>query len=142
MLQMVRAAVLLLLLLVLPSSNAHAAKRIALVIGNAAYQHAGKLVNTVNDAADMDAVLKKFGFQVIKGVDLDKAATDRKIREFATALEGAEAGVFFYSGHGLQVAGQNYIVPIDAELSTVAALELEMVRLDTVHRIMERLTNS
>jgi uncharacterized caspase-like protein len=74
--------------------------------------------------------------------DLDKAAIDRKIRDFATALTGAEAGIFFYSGHGLQVAGQNYIVPIDAELNTGAALELEMVRLETVHRIMERQTTT
>ena len=102
----------------------------------------GKLFNTINDATDMAAALKKVGFQVVEGFDLDKAATDRKIRDFATALTGAEAGIFFYSGHGLQVGGQNYIVPIDAELSTVAALELEMVRLETVHRIMERLTTT
>ena len=128
-------------LLVMPTA-ATAQKRVALVIGNAAYQHAGKLFNTINDATDMAAALKKVGFQVVEGFDLDKAATDRKIRDFATALTGAEAGIFFYSGHGLQVAGQNYIVPIDAELSTVAALELEMVRLETVHRIMERLTTT
>src|SRR5262245_1417633 len=121
---------------------AQAAKRVALVIGNADYRHAGKLINTINDATDMGAALTALGFQVLDGFDLDKVALDRKVREFATALEGAEAGVFFYSGHGLQVAGQNYIVPIDAALTTAAALELEMLRLDVVHRIMERLTNT
>ena len=52
-------------------------------------------------------------------------------------LSGADTGVFFYAGHGLQVAGANYIVPVDAELSTADALEFEMIKLDTVQRIME-----
>jgi len=63
----------------------------------------------------MAAVLKKYGFEVIDGFDLDKAAFDRKVREFATTLRGSDAGIFFYAGHGLQVAGQNYLVPIDAK---------------------------
>ena len=85
---------------------------------------------------------EKLGFKVIEGFDLDKASFDRKIREFADALAGAEVGVFFYAGHGLQVAGQNYLVPVDAKLSTAAALDLEMVRLDLVHRTMERETET
>jgi len=60
-------------------------------------------------------VLKKHGFQVIDGLDLDKATFDRKVLEFATTLKGSEPGIFFYAGHGLQVAGQNYLVPIDAK---------------------------
>jgi uncharacterized caspase-like protein len=75
---------------------------------------------------------------VVDGIDLDKTAFDRKVRDFATALQGAEVGVFFYAGHGMQVGGQNYLVPIDAELSSEAALDFEMVRLDLVHRSMER----
>jgi uncharacterized caspase-like protein len=68
--------------------------------------------------------LKKSDFEVIAAFD-DKAAFDRKIRAFA-ALSGAEAGVFFYAGHGLQVAGRNYLVPIDAELATrVVVFEFE-----------------
>ncbi len=91
----------------------------------------------------MAATFAELGFVVITGLDLDKAAMDRKIREFADSLAGAEAGVFFYAGHGLQVAGNNYLVPIDASLTTAAALDFEMVRLDLVHRTMEReaLTN-
>ena len=134
---MVRAAVILLLLLLLPST-VHAQKRVALVIGNSSYQHAGELANPKNDATDMAASLRSMGFQVIEGYDLNKAALDRKIRDFATALRGAQAGLFFYAGHGLQVSGQNYIVPVDAELTTEAALDFEMVRLDLVHRTMER----
>ena len=134
---MVRAAVVLLLLALLPSI-AHADKRVALVIGNSAYKHAGELANPKNDATDMAAALKKLSFHVIEGFDLDKAGLDRKIRDFATALAGADVGLFFYAGHGLQVAGQNYIVPVDAELTTAASLDFEMVRLDLVHRTMER----
>ena len=133
---MLRAAVVLLLLCV--GSAAHAGKRVALVIGNSAYQHAGDLANTRNDAIDMATALRTHGFQVIDGLDLDKPALERKIRDFATALVGAEVGVFFYAGHGLQVQGQNYLVPIDAQLKTPAALDFEMVRLDLVQRTMER----
>jgi uncharacterized caspase-like protein len=115
-------------------------KRVALVIGNSAYQHAGLLDNPKNDATDVTAALKKHGFQVIAGFDLDKAGMDRKIREFAEAVPGATAAVFFFAGHGLQVSGHNYLVPIDAKLTTAAALDWEMVRLDLVHRSMERET--
>ena len=132
----VRAAVVLLLLCV--GSAAHAGKRVALVIGNSAYQHAGELANTRNDAADMAGALRAHGFQVIDGFDLDKPAFERKVRDFAAALVGAEVGVFFYAGHGMQVSGQNYLVPIDAQLKAPSALDFEMVRLDLVQRTMER----
>jgi hypothetical protein len=113
-------------------------KRVALVIGNSAYQHAPVLKNPGNDAVDMVASLRKLGFEVIEGLDLDKAAMDRTIRDFAEALNDAQVGVFFYSGHGVQVNGQNYLVPVDAQLTTAAALDFEMVPLDLVHRTMER----
>jgi phosphate transport system substrate-binding protein len=119
-------------------SAAQAGKRVALVIGNSLYQYAGELPNPRNDAIDMAAGLKMHGFQVIQGLDLNKAALERKIRDFAVALDGAEVGLFFYAGHGLQVSGQNYIVPIDAQLRTPSALDFEMVRLDLVQRTMER----
>jgi uncharacterized caspase-like protein len=117
---------------------ATAQKRVALVIGNSAYRHTPKLENPKNDATDIGAALKKLGFEVIEGFDLDKAAFERKIRDFAAALRGAEVAVFFYAGHGLLVSDQNYLVPVDAQLSTVSALDFEMVRLDRVHRTMER----
>jgi uncharacterized caspase-like protein len=132
-----RAAIALLLLLLL-SSAAHAGKRLALVIGNSSYRFAGELANPKNDATDVAAALSARGFQVIRALDVDRAALEGKVREFATALQGAEVGVFFYAGHGLQVSGQNYIVPTGAELLTPAALELEMMRLDVIQRIMER----
>jgi hypothetical protein len=116
---------------------AQAQKRVALVVGNSAYTHTPALGNPRNDAADVAAELARFGFEVVEGYDLDKAAFDRTVRTFAAALQNADAGVFFYAGHAIQVNGQNYLVPIDAELSAAAALDFEMVRLDLVQRTME-----
>jgi uncharacterized caspase-like protein len=113
-------------------------RRVALVVGNSAYRYTPRLENPRNDAADIGSALRQIGFHVIEGVDLDKGAFDARIAEFAEALKGADVGLFFYAGHGIQVSGHNYLVPIDATLTTVAALDLEMVRLDLVHRTMER----
>ena len=128
----------ILFLLLAGLSAAHAERRVALVIGNSAYQHTGLLANPKNDAADVTAALKRHGFEVTEGSDLDKAAMDRIIRRFADQMRGAPVAVFFYAGHGLQVGGQNYLVPVDAQLVTASSLDFEMVRLDLVHRAMER----
>jgi len=122
--------------------QASAQKRVALVIGNSGYQHTSQLENPKNDATDMVAALKQVGFQVIDGFDLEKTSFERKVRDFSVALRGAEVGLFFYAGHGLQVAGNNYLVPIDAKAETADALDWEMVRLDLVHRTMERATTT
>ena len=124
------------------TDTASAQKRVALVVGNSDYQHTTKLANPRNDATDMSAVLKGLGFEVIDGFDLNKGAFDGKVREFAAALEGAAVGVFFYAGHGLQVSGQNYLVPVDAQLSAAVALDFEMMKVEIIHRAMERLTKT
>jgi hypothetical protein len=113
------------------------ARRVALVIGNAAYENTAPLTNPRNDAEDVSVALTRLGFEVIKGIDLKKSAMERTIRNFANALIGADMGLFFYAGHGLQVAGVNYLVPIDAQLSTASALDFEMIRLDLIQRAME-----
>jgi hypothetical protein len=136
-----RATVALLVLMLL-ASGAQAQKRVALVIGNSAYQHTTKLTNPKNDASDVAVALKKLGLQVLAAFDLDKASFDRKVRDFATALQGAEAGVFFFAGHGMQVGGTNYLIPVDAELKTASALDFEMVRLEVVQRVMENETQT
>lgn len=112
-------------------------KRVALVIGNSAYSSAPVLANPANDAADMARALTALGFKVVVGIDLDKAQFDKTLRTFATELEGADTGLLFYSGHGLQVAGQNYLVPIDAKVGRERDLDFETVRLDLVLKQME-----
>ncbi len=124
------------------ASAAFAEKRVALVVGNSKYIYAGELANPRNDASDMADELRKLGFIVIDGYNLDKAGLDQKIRAFASDLSGADVGVFFYAGHGLQVSGVNYIVPVDAQLSTANALHLEMIRLDDVQQAMEKATKT
>jgi hypothetical protein len=116
---------------------ATAQKRVALVIGNSAYQHATALANPVNDANDMGAALKELGFEVILGLDLDKRAFDARVREFSRALPDAETGVFYYAGHGLQLLGRNYLVPIDAQLQSERDLDFEASSLDFILKQME-----
>lgn len=119
-------------------SPAHAAKRVALVIGNAAYEHAPPLRNPRNDAQALSVVLMKLGFEVITGVDLKRLQLESKVRDFARAIRGADTALLFYAGHGLQVNGQNYLAPIDAKLGDEADLEFEAVRLATIVSQMER----
>ncbi len=126
-----------LILQALAMSPAAAAKRVALVIGNAAYQQAGALTNPVNDAADMAKALTAAGFDVVLGLDLDRRAFDGKLREFARLVDGADTAVLFYAGHGLQVAGHNYLVPVDAGLASERDLDFDAVSLDFVLRQME-----
>jgi hypothetical protein len=113
-------------------------ERVALVIGNASYQHTSPLANPKHDASDVAAILKGLDFHVVEGLDLSKTGMERIIRDFAEALAAAKVGLFFYAGHGLQVSGENYLVPVDAKLSTAAALDFEMIRLALVQRVMER----
>jgi len=117
-------------------------RRVALVIGNSAYRYAPELNNPKNDAEDISAALRSLGFEVITGLDLDKAAMDRTIRRFVESANRAQLGLFFYAGHGLQVGGVNYLVPVDARLTTASGLEFEMVRLDVVQRTMEHATDT
>jgi uncharacterized caspase-like protein len=116
---------------------AAAQKRVALVIGNAAYTHAGQLANPSNDATDMAAALKSLGVEVILGINLDKRGFDTRLRDFSRALADADVGILFYAGHGLQVGLRNYLVPTDAQLQGERDLEFETVALDFVMRQME-----
>lgn len=112
-------------------------KRVALVIGNAAYVAATPLANPVNDAKDMAAALTGLGFKVILGLDLDKPKFDATLREFAREIEDAGTGLLFYAGHGLQISGQNYLVPVDARLARERDLAFEAIPLELILRQME-----
>src|SRR5205823_4760443 len=74
----------------------------------------------------------------IDGLDLSKVDMERKIRSFSESLVGAELGMFYYAGHGIQANGQNYLLPVDAKLDTPSALDFEAVSVDLVQRVMER----
>src|SRR5215831_17560237 len=87
---------------------ASAERRIALVIGNSAYQHATALRNPGNDASDVAEALKKVGFDVTLGTDLDQQGFARTIEQFARSLDEADVGLFFYAGHGVQMNDKNY----------------------------------
>jgi uncharacterized caspase-like protein len=128
-------AAVLTVMAVLPATAA--TKRVALVIGNSAYTTANPLINPKNDASDVSEKLKAAGFEVLTGLDLNKAGFDAKVREFAAALETADSAILFYAGHGLQVAGQNYLVPVDAKLERERDLEFETVRLEFILKQME-----
>jgi hypothetical protein len=112
-------------------------KRLALVIGNSAYTHAPKLQNPANDAADMAAVLRRIGFEVVHGVNLDFSGMRDVIRTFSLQMAGSNVALLFYAGHAVQIDGKNYLAPIDVQLDTIADIDLRTINLDVVLRTME-----
>ena len=90
------------------------AKRVALVVGNSAYEHASPLDNPKNDAIAMAKALRDLGFEVMTEMDLDSSSFVEKLKEFARATDDASAALFFYAGHASQYQGKNYLTPIDA----------------------------
>ena len=136
-----RFAVSVFLVVVLHSSLSFAAsseRRVALVIGNSAYERAAPLRNPRNDADAIAAALAKLGFEVVKGTDLTYRDLRRTARDFAHKLGGADVALLFYAGHGLQVHGRNYLAPVDANLGTEVDLDFETVPLDLILSQMER----
>ena len=91
--------------------------RIALVIGNSDYSNVGKLNNPKNDADDIASILNKLNFDVTKIMDANLIDIQKSVNDFLQALDEYAVGVFFYAGHGMQIDGKNFIVPIDLKLS-------------------------
>ena len=87
-------------------------QKIALVIGNSAYKKF-PLKNPVNDAADMADVLKKCGFEVILKTNANQLDMKKAVREFSDRLKDGGAGLFYFAGHGAQVDGINYLIPVN-----------------------------
>ena len=106
------------------ASPSFAEKRVALVVGNSAYQNTQMLANPVNDAEDMAAALKAVGFNVIMERNLTKRGMESAIARFARLAEDADTtGV--YAGHGMQHRGQNYLMPVDAKREDEYSLSFE-----------------
>jgi tetratricopeptide (TPR) repeat protein len=111
--------------------------RVALVIGNSEYRFANKLINPRNDANDLSALLRRLGFDVVEGRDLDKRGMEDKVREFGRKLDNADLALFFYAGHGIAVGGKNYLIPVDAKLERAGDLSLDTIEVGNVLAQME-----
>ncbi|GAB4021237.1 caspase family protein [Spirosoma koreense] len=100
-------------------------KRLALVIGNSAYPASSRLANPANDAQDMAKTLKDLGFEVMLYTDLTKKNLRKAVDDFGYKLKDYQVGLFFYAGHGVALADQNYLVPIDASPQTAGDIEFD-----------------
>jgi hypothetical protein len=112
------------------ASPASAERRVALVIGNSAYQHTSPLDNPRNDANLMAETLRGLGFALVGNgaqVDLDKSAFDDILQKFGNQMVGADVALFYYAGHGVQVRGSNYLVPVNANPAREADVLLQAV---------------
>ena len=119
--------------LLLVCQPAFAEKRVALVLGNSAYQNVAKLPNPVNDGAVIAATLKDAGFDVVDSRhDLPAAETRRALRDFADRARDADIAVVYYAGHGIEVDGANYLIPVDAKLERDTDVYDEAFSLDRV----------
>ena len=112
---------------------AFAGKRVALVLANSAYQHAPSLTNPVNDGAVIAKTLKEAGFDIVDSRhDLSAQETRRVLRDFADATRTADIAVVYYAGHGIEVEGSNYLIPVDAKLERDTDVYDEALSLDRV----------
>lgn len=117
-------------------------KRTALVIGNGSYADS-PLKNPVNDATDIAATLKSLGFEVFSYTNLDQNAMKKAIRDFGAKLRAkGGVGMFYYAGHGVQVKGTNYLIPVSAQVNTEEEVEYESVEVGLVLAQMEAARNN
>src|SRR5262249_10490574 len=122
----------------LPSSMAQTPKRVALVIGNSAYQNVPKLANPLKDAAAIEAMFKQAGFDWVRlGKDLGNLDFKRALRDFESAASGADIAVIYYAGHGIQVKDTNFVIPVDAKLARETDATDEAVSIDRMLEALE-----
>lgn len=136
----VRSAFLIILALIscLVASPALAAKRVALVIGMSEYRNVPRLPNPTRDADVMTELFRKAGFDLVESKrDLGIAGLRGALREFAAAAQGADIAVVYYAGHGMEVDGVNYLIPVDARLASDFDIEDETISLDRVLQALE-----
>ena len=118
-------------------ANLTGEKRLALVIGNANYLYGGSLANPVNDARSIQRILESLGFTVLEYENCNQRTMKRAMDEFGQKLKTYDIGLFFYAGHGLQVNGSNYLIPIDAKLENENDVEYDCVRAGRILAKME-----
>jgi uncharacterized caspase-like protein len=117
----------------LVNGPAFAEKRVALVLGNSAYKNVAPLTNPVNDSARIASTLKEAGFDVVDSRrDLPAAETRRALRDFADRARDADIAVVYYAGHGIEVDGANYLIPVDARLERDTDIYDEGLSLDRI----------
>ena len=113
-------------------------KRVALVIGNGAYQNAVRLDNAVFDARAVADAFRKLGFEVVDGYDLDIDQMRAKVAEFSAALPDAKSAVIYYAGHGVSVDEENYLIPTDIVLKSPTDLDLNAISVSLLLKQMKR----
>ncbi|BBH40253.1 peptidase C14 caspase catalytic subunit p20 [Microcystis viridis NIES-102] len=116
--------------------NTQQQQRIALVIGNANYT-VGKLKTPLNDATDMANALKELGFEVILLKDSSKRQMDDALDQFTTRINQGYVGLFYYAGHGMEVEGENYLIPVNAQIKYEKDVEYESMPLGKILGRME-----
>lgn len=116
-------------------------RRVALVIGNANYREAGQLANPVNDAQDMARTFRELGFEVILVTNGSLRQMETALDQFSSAVRQGSVGVFYYAGHGVQSQGENYLIPIDAQISAEQDLRYKTMPVGLVIGRMEDADN-
>lgn len=127
--------------LLMPGAPAHAEKRVALVVGNNDYRNVPKLQKAVNDARTMGDTLKRLGFTVMVAENLNRQGFSEALLAFDKAVDSGDTAFFFYAGHGFEIAGQNFLLPIDVPAATEGQEELVRDASVLADRIIERLQN-
>jgi tetratricopeptide (TPR) repeat protein len=115
-----------------PAAGIVTGRRVALVIGNGAYAGVRALPNPPNDARSVAKSLRDIGFAVSEGVDLDRAAMQKATHDFLRDAAGAQVALVYYAGHGVQIDGRNYLVPVDLRLLPGADMTAGMIDMDTI----------
>jgi uncharacterized caspase-like protein len=121
-----------LLIVINSGSDALAEKRVALVIGNSGYKAVTALQNPANDSADIARALEALDFEVELVSDLTFDKMRRSLRSFSKRASGADVALVFYAGHGIEVDGQNYLIPVDARLESSDDVDYEALPLNLV----------
>lgn len=107
-------------------------RRVALVMGNSAYEHVSRLPNPANDAKDLEIVLRRLGFEVTSGLNMEYREMRLALRDFSEKATDADVALIYFAGHGIEIDKTNYLIPVNAELKSDRDIDFEAIQLDTV----------